>query len=81
MFSLPKFCFGALHSITCCPSCNGSSIYRSRRHGAFEMILARILVLYPYRCERCDFRFYIFGQRRLPALAVKPEPTGAPLLP
>jgi len=81
MFSMLQIRFGAVRPVSHCPSCNGSSTYRSRRHGAFEMILARVLLLYPYRCERCDLRFYIFGQRRRPDLAAKPEPSGSPLLP
>jgi hypothetical protein len=80
MFRLPKIRFGAVHSISDCPSCNGSSIYRSRRYGRFEMILGRILLLYPYRCQQCDARFYIFGQRRLSTAPVKPEPSGSPQL-
>lgn len=80
MFSLPQIRFGAVQSVSHCPNCKHSSVYRSRRHGMFETILARILLLYPYRCQQCDARFYIFGQRRLPAL-VKPEPSGSPQLP
>jgi hypothetical protein len=81
MFSLPKIRFGAVHSVNDCPSCENSSIYRSHRHGTFETILGKILLLYPYRCQSCDQRFYIFGQRRVPGLHPKPEPSGSPLIP
>lgn len=80
MFALLQVRFGLAQNVSRCPSCDGSSIYRSRRYGAFEMILGRILLLYPYRCQQCDARFYIFGQRRLPALPVKPEHSGSPQL-
>lgn len=81
MSSVPQVRFGLAQNVSRCPSCDSSSIYRSRRYGAFEMILGRILLLYPYRCQRCDARFYIFGQRRLPDLHPKPQPSGSLLIP
>jgi hypothetical protein len=81
MFGLRKIRFGATKTVSHCPSCQNPSIYRSRRHGMFESILGGILLLYPYRCQQCDARFYIFGQRRLPMVPVKPQPSGLTQLP
>src|SRR5579862_4822474 len=38
------------------PQCKSTDINRSRRRGYGERMLG--LVLLPYRCESCDFRFF-----------------------
>ena len=41
-----------------CPECGSTRIHLSRRRGILERgILARLFVR-PFRCERCDFRFF-----------------------
>jgi hypothetical protein len=44
-----------------CPSCKSEKIRRSRRKGAFEKALSRVIFLYPYRCKECDERYFSFG--------------------
>lgn len=52
-----------------CPSCKSSRIHRSKTRGFFESFVARFAVR-PFRCERCDSRFF----RRLPKAQSKTGP-------
>jgi len=45
-------------STYCCPQCKSLSVHRSRRRGLFENLGARLLLLRPYRCWSCDYRYY-----------------------
>ena len=40
-----------------CPQCTSQRIHQSRRRGIMERILAMMFVR-PFRCERCDLRFF-----------------------
>jgi hypothetical protein len=40
-----------------CPQCTSRRIHQSRRRGIMERILAMMFVR-PFRCERCDLRFF-----------------------
>ena len=42
----------------CCPQCKSLSIHRSRRRGLFENLGARLMLLRPYRCWSCGYRYY-----------------------
>src|SRR5579862_2718081 len=53
-----------------CPRCSSIEIYRSRRRGlAFERFLLPLAGFRPYRCIRCDKRFY----SRIPRNSSVPE--------
>lgn len=43
-----------------CPYCNSTEVRRSQRKGPFETVVLRLLVMRPYRCERCTRRHYNF---------------------
>jgi predicted Zn-ribbon and HTH transcriptional regulator len=49
-----------------CPECRSGFVRRSRRHGLWERLLSAVLV-YPFRCEDCNYRFkspWLRGSRR-----------------
>jgi len=48
LFSLKRFC----------PNCGSTDVHRSQRWGMVECALLPIVLTRPYRCERCDFRFF-----------------------
>ena len=50
---------------TSCPYCQSHEIHRSRLRGILERILAIVLVR-PYRCGDCDYRFFCFGYKSRP---------------
>ena len=39
-----------------CPRCGSQSVRRSSRVGAYERLIS-VLYVYPFRCQRCTFRF------------------------
>ena len=41
-----------------CPECNSARIHPSRRRGLAERIILAVIFIRPFRCERCDLRFY-----------------------
>ena len=41
-----------------CPRCRSKKIRRSKKKGALERILAAALTLQPFRCGKCDKRFF-----------------------
>lgn len=55
--------------MTSCPRCHSERIHQSKRKGVFERGLLSMLWLRPFRCERCDRRFF-----RL-SFAVHPRPS------
>ena len=48
-----------------CPHCQSVNVRRSRRKGFFERFLLPLLLVRPYRCQKCDLRHYnfIFSRR------------------
>ena len=52
-----------------CPECGSQRIHLSRRKGILEKGILAGVFLRPFRCERCDFRFFRFS------LASHPHPT------
>jgi predicted Zn-ribbon and HTH transcriptional regulator len=45
-----------------CPDCQSDQIRRSRMRGIVEPLLAFLLIR-PYRCEACDYRFFRWSIR------------------
>jgi hypothetical protein len=41
-----------------CPLCHSKRIHRSRRKGILEQGILAVIFLRPFRCERCDYRFF-----------------------
>jgi len=41
-----------------CPACNSECIQRSKRRGIFERRVLPLVLLRPFRCKRCDHRFF-----------------------
>jgi hypothetical protein len=41
-----------------CPHCRSTEASRSHRHRSVERLLLGIVGALPYRCFRCDTRFY-----------------------
>jgi hypothetical protein len=42
----------------CCPNCDSARIHQSRRKGIVEKVILALLFVRPFRCERCDERFF-----------------------
>jgi len=43
-----------------CPICASTSVRRSTRRGFVERIWFRLALVWPYRCDECDSRFWGF---------------------
>jgi hypothetical protein len=41
-----------------CPLCHSKRIHRSKRKGLIERAILAIIFIRPFRCERCDYRFF-----------------------
>ena len=41
-----------------CPHCRSVRIHLSRRKGIFEWSILAAILIRPFRCERCDLRFF-----------------------
>jgi predicted Zn-ribbon and HTH transcriptional regulator len=41
-----------------CPVCHSERIHQSRRKGVLEKIVLAVMFVRPFRCERCDARFF-----------------------
>jgi DNA-directed RNA polymerase subunit RPC12/RpoP len=41
-----------------CPECGSKRIHLSRRKGLLEKGILASFFLRPFRCQRCDFRFF-----------------------
>ena len=41
-----------------CPECGSKRIHLSRRKGLLEKGILASIFLRPFRCQRCDFRFF-----------------------
>jgi hypothetical protein len=44
-----------------CPACDSSRLHRSRRRGIVERTILAVIFVRPFRCERCDARFYLWS--------------------
>ena len=42
----------------CCPNCDSARIHPSRRKGFLEKGLLAMIFVRPFRCEKCDDRFF-----------------------
>jgi DNA-directed RNA polymerase subunit RPC12/RpoP len=51
-----------------CPNCESRAIRRSTREGFVERVFLRATLVWPYRCDDCDTRFWGF-RRQVPAAA------------
>jgi hypothetical protein len=49
-----------------CPSCDSHRIHQSRRKGLLEKWLLAMIFVRPFRCERCDLRFFTWSVKRIP---------------
>jgi predicted Zn-ribbon and HTH transcriptional regulator len=41
-----------------CPLCRSKRIHRSKRKGIIEQVILAMIFIKPFRCERCDYRFF-----------------------
>lgn len=41
-----------------CPSCQSQRIHQSRRRGILEKGILGAIFVRPFRCEKCDVRFF-----------------------
>jgi len=48
-----------------CPACQSDHVRRARTGGIAEPFLAKLLIR-PYRCKECDFRFFHWSIRHKP---------------
>jgi hypothetical protein len=44
-----------------CPRCTSVRIHPSRRRGIVETMILAVICFRPFRCERCDSRFFRFS--------------------
>jgi hypothetical protein len=44
--------------MACCPNCASARIHLSKRKGLVETVILTLLFVRPFRCERCDERFF-----------------------
>ena len=44
-----------------CPHCTSTEVFRSHRRGPFEKYLFSMIGMRPYRCTKCEVRFYGFA--------------------
>src|ERR1700751_1621929 len=44
-----------------CPRCTSVRIHQSRRRGIIETVVLAVICFRPFRCERCDARFFRFS--------------------
>jgi hypothetical protein len=49
-----------------CPSCGSHRIHQSRRKGVWEKCALAMIVVRPFRCERCDQRFFAWSPSAVP---------------
>ena len=47
-----------------CPRCQGESVHRSHRRGMVERVVCALLLISPFRCEDCDYRYFRFRPLR-----------------
>ena len=44
-----------------CPKCEAHDIRRSQRHGLYEGLVMRMVFFAPFRCQKCQNRFWAFA--------------------
>jgi len=49
-----------------CPLCHSKRIHRSRRKGIIEQTILAMIWVRPFRCERCDYRFFRWSHSENP---------------
>jgi uncharacterized protein with PIN domain len=54
-------------TVHACPRCESRAIRRSMRKGVVERVFLRMALVWPYRCDDCDVRFWGF-QRSAPRM-------------
>jgi len=72
--------------VRCCPRCFSLRIRRAQPQSPFEVFLLPLVLLRPYRCEKCKRRYYgsAFAKRlatpdeTAPGVASKLAETAAP---
>jgi len=45
----------------CCPNCHSRIIHRSTRRSALEKWVLPFILVRPFRCEMCDYRYFGFA--------------------
>jgi len=60
--------------IRTCPACKSNNVRRSMRRGVLEILVLRLLLLRPYRCDACNYRYYswVFSKRGAPHPGMRP---------
>jgi len=53
-------------SMICCPNCDSARIHLSRRKGLLEKGILAMIFIRPFRCEKCDLRFFHWSSRTNP---------------
>ena len=67
-----------LSSIRNCPECHSGNVRRSVRWGILETLVLPLFMLRPFRCEKCDCRYFgLFFAARIKKINAAPK---APLL-
>jgi C4-type Zn-finger protein len=41
-----------------CPLCHSKRVHHSKRRGIIEQVFLAMILVRPYRCEKCDYRFF-----------------------
>jgi len=49
-----------------CPLCRSKRIHQSKRKGILEQAILAAIFIRPFRCERCDYRFFRWSRSANP---------------
>jgi predicted Zn-ribbon and HTH transcriptional regulator len=49
-----------------CPLCHSKRIHQSKRKGIIEQVILAAILIRPFRCERCDYRFFRWSRSANP---------------
>ncbi len=52
-----------------CPLCRSKKIHQSKRKGILEQVILAMILVRPFRCERCDYRFFRWSVSANPNLS------------
>jgi len=52
-----------------CPNCQSRLIHRSQKKGMIEAVFLAAIFFRPFRCEKCDSRFFQWSFREKPGPA------------
>lgn len=55
-----------------CPQCDSRRVHPSRRTGVAERIILAMIFVRPFRCEKCDLRFYRWSPSANPRASRQP---------